>query len=207
MQHHRKNTKNAVFTLLIQTTIVLVSIVHMAYADLNPLTAKHHTVYVQETAGFDRAGEPVDTEIKFFQPMPSKEETGVGDIVKKGIRVFRITDTDDWEEITFQAYDIRPYHWNRRSEIPELMVRVRIAFFATVAANMTETYHICYAVPDSKPPRSVTITSTSDGMPMTGGTPAWKSRKAHPTMKKTPMCSSNGTVKRNSSLSTICGSN
>ena len=126
----------------------------MAHADLNPLTAKHRTAYVQETAGFDRVGEPVDTEIKFFQPMPSKDKTGIGDIVTKGIRVFRVTSTDDWEEIMFQAYDIRPYHWNRRSETPELMVRVRIAFFATVAANMTETYHICYAAPDSKSSRN-----------------------------------------------------
>ena len=101
----------------------MIFVVHMAHADLNPFTAKHRTVYVQETAGFNRVGEPVDTETKFPQPMQSKDKTGVGNIFTKGVRVFRITDTDDWEEIMFQAYDIRPYHWNRRSETPELTVQ------------------------------------------------------------------------------------
>jgi len=72
--------------------------------------------------------------------------------VKKVIRVIHTTDAGKWEEIPCQVYDVRPYDWNRRAEKPEIMVRVRVAFLATVPANDSETYYVCYGNPN--PPES-----------------------------------------------------
>lgn len=119
-------------------------------------------VYVQETAGFDRTNEPVEAEIKYYQQMPSKDESGVEEIVGRVIRVIHETPGGSWEEIPCQVYDVRPYGWNRRSEKPEIMVRVRVAFFADVPANMTEIYYIGYGNPDPPDP------TVKSGLKVTG---------------------------------------
>lgn len=113
-------------------------------AEWNKAWTKFQTVHVQETAGFNRTHEPVEAEIKFYQPMPGKDVKGIESAVRKGVRVIHKTAGGQWEEIPSQVYDIRPYDWNRRAQTPEIMVRARVAFFADVPANMTGTYHIAY---------------------------------------------------------------
>ncbi|MBN1292861.1 MAG: hypothetical protein JXB48_13555 [Candidatus Latescibacteria bacterium] len=127
------------------------------FAAENPLNwnsswTKYQTVFVQETAGHDRTIEPVEIEVKYFQPMASKDTTGIEDAVRRELRVVHYTNRKKWEEIPCQIYDVRTYHWNRRTEKPEVMVRVRVVFMATVPANMTETYYICYGNPNAPEP-------------------------------------------------------
>ncbi len=121
-------------------------------AEWNKAWTKHQAVYIQETAGFDRIHEPVEAEVKFNQSMPSRDEKGVDAAVKRVIRVVR-KNGDRWEEIPCQVYDVRPYHWNNRSEKPEIMVRARVAFFADVPAHMTGVYYICHGNPNPPEPK------------------------------------------------------
>ncbi len=121
-------------------------------ADWNDDWTQFRAVYVQETAGFDRVEEPVECEVKYYQPMKERDEAGVEDAVRRVIRVIHHEPDGGWRELTCQVYDVRPYGWNRRSDTPEIMVRTRVAFFATVAANTSEVYYVCYGNPDPPEP-------------------------------------------------------
>jgi hypothetical protein len=135
-------------------------------AEWNKAWTKFQTVHVQETAGFNRTHEPVEAEIKFYQPMPGKDVKGIESAVRKGVRVIHKTAGGQWEEIPSQVYDIRPYDWNRRAQTPEIMVRARVAFFADVPANMTGTYHIAYGnstAPEPEYPSSLRVTGEGVG--------------------------------------------
>lgn len=121
-------------------------------ADWNKDWTGFRKVMVQETAGFDRVNEPVEAELKYFQPMPEKSEEGLADTVTRVVRVIT-NEGDRWKEIPCQVYDIRPFHWKRDSESPEIMVRARVAFFADVEAHSTSTYYFCYGNPKPPAPR------------------------------------------------------
>ena len=142
---------------MLLTTFAAVSVSPVSNAADNPTDwnrawTAFQTVLVQETAGFDREREPVEAELKYFQTMPGQDTTGVGDAVRRAVRVVHKTDVGKWEDIPCQVYDVRPYHWNRRAEKPEVMVRVRVVFFASVSANMTATYYMCYGNPNAPEP-------------------------------------------------------
>jgi len=157
-----------VFTLLSVLSPASVSLGAENPADWNPAWKSHQVVHIQETEGLDRMNEPVEAEVKYFQSMPSKDESGVADAVRRVIRVVTHTPEEGWREIPCQPYDIRPYHWNRRAESPEIMVRVRVAFLADVAANMTATYYICYGNPQAPIPRYNTdLAVTGEGVSYT----------------------------------------
>ncbi len=143
-----------VYVSLLLFLLSLSSILNAAEnpVDWNKDWTKFRKVTVQETAGFDRDREPVEAELKYYQPMPSKSEDGLEEAVKRVVRVIQFKD-GRWESIPCQVYDIRPYSWNRRAEKPEIMVRARVAFFATVAANSSETFYICYGNPKAPEPR------------------------------------------------------
>lgn len=136
-------------------------------AEWNTAWTKYQAVYIQETAGYDRSHEPVEAEVKFFQPMPAKDVKGVAAAVKKVIRVVHKTGAGVWEEIPCQVYDVRPYDWNSRAEKPEISIRARVAFFADVPARMTGVYYICYGNPNPPEP------NYTSGLKVEGAGVAW----------------------------------
>jgi len=140
------------------TAVILLSFSGIASAvddpaEWNKSWTKFQTVFVQETAGFDRVREPVEAEVRFFQPMAEKDLKGIDAAVRRGVRVIHKNERGAWEEVPCQAYDVRPYDRNRRSKSPEIMVRVRIAFFADVPARMTGVYFIGFGNPDAPEPK------------------------------------------------------
>lgn len=118
----------------------------------NAAWTRYQTVLVQETAGYNREHEPVEAEIRYFQTMAERDTTGVGEAVKRTLRVVHRAE-NRWEEIPCQVYDVRSYHWNNRAEKPEIMVRARVVFMASCPFNMTEVYYILYGNPAAPEPR------------------------------------------------------
>jgi len=151
----KATTLLAVFALLVMVTVMFS--VSPAFAEnpseWNATWTSFRKVYVQETAGYDRVDEPVEAEVKFFQPMPERDTAGVEVAVARVIRVIYFVPESGWQEVPCQVYDVRPYNWNRRAKTPEIMVRARVVFFATVKARMTGTYYICYGNPDPPEPK------------------------------------------------------
>lgn len=131
----------------------------------NKAWTQYQTVFVQETAGYDRSREPAEAEVKFFQSMPKKDVKGVDAAVKRAVRVVHKTVQGKWEEIPCQAYDVRPYDWNSKAKQPEIMVRARVAFFADVPAHQTGTYFILYGNPNAPEPNDTTgLTAMGKGV-------------------------------------------
>ena len=114
-------------------------------------------ILVRETAGLDRAREPVEVEIQFRQPVRSGGVTGISDAVKREIRVVHCPRDRSPVEIPSQAFDIRPAAATRTGNDAEatpkdVFVRVRVAFFADVAAYESERYVVWFDNPAAKAP-------------------------------------------------------
>lgn len=111
---------------------------------------EHQTVMVQETAGLDRSGEPVEMEIKFWQPNRGDFKKIEAD-VKREIRVVHHSENGKFREIPSQVYDVSIDKWHKKDS-PEAMVRAKIVFLADVLAYKTEKYVIYYRNPEAEEP-------------------------------------------------------
>ena len=126
-------------------------------------------VLVQETAGFDRTGEPVEAEITFSQPLRGGGFGAIEDDIRHELRVLHYSG-GTFRELPCQAYDIRYAGKNNPpAQAPKsVLVRMRVVFFADVAANSTETYAVCYNNATAPEPRYATdLTVSGSGVGFT----------------------------------------
>lgn len=122
-------------------------------ATWNPKWTKHQTVMVQETAGLDRSKEPVEVEIKFWQPDKGDFKKIEAD-VKREIRVIHHAEDGKYTEIPSQVYGVGIDKWHKsKTESQAVMVRAQVVFQADVKAYKTEKYQIYYGNPEAGEPR------------------------------------------------------
>ena len=119
-------------------------------ATWNSKWKKQQTVMVQETAGLDRSGEPVEVEIKFWQPDTGDFKKIEAD-VKREIRVIHHSTDGKYREIPSQVYNVSIDKWHKKDS-PDVMVRAQIVFLADVLAYKIEKYVIYYGNSEAKEP-------------------------------------------------------
>ena len=117
-------------------------------------------IIVQETAGLNRTGEPVEAEIQFRQPVKDGDTAGVHADIKREFRVVHYSAGNGFEEIPSQVFDIRCGGLNKKDP-PDVSVRARIAFFTDVSAYSTERYFVYYGNPKANTPQYKTDLNVS----------------------------------------------